>query len=130
MPRKGSRKHRRSHRRNKMMGGTSAAEYVASVVGGAGQQAAEAGHGNLITPSHPVHPGQTGGSHLASSVYSHDMKGGERRDNKESPPQMGGRTIIADVGVPAALIYTRQLLNRRRGKSSRRHSRRRSNRKL
>lgn len=110
MPRRGTRRHRRSSKR--MLGGSGAAEHAASVFGNADQQAAAPGQGNSIA--------MKGGSALASSEYS------------SSPVlQKGGKTIIADIGVPAALIYARQLVSRRRGKSSRHHRshRRRSSRR-
>jgi len=127
-----------------MLGGNGAAEHAAAVFGGPGEQAAAAGSGNLIATKPMM-----GGSALASSEYNSApaaivpvalapvavMKGGRREheeDHREEPTvQMGGKTIIADVGVPAALIYARQLVSRR-GKSvrrGRRHSKRRSNRR-
>lgn len=98
--------------RKEMKGGNGAAEFGGALYGTAGNQHAVAGGGNLIAtnapaPSVPVPPPQAGG----------------RRKKKN---QKGGKTILADLAVPAGLLYFQQRATKKRGGKSKKHQSRKS----
>jgi hypothetical protein len=132
---KGRHSRRRVHRRRSakmmIMGGAGAADHAISTYGGIGQQhpvsatnhTIAMSNGSVVVPAvvkggAPLSPALvTGGADLAPAEYN-------------------GGGIITDVAVPAALIYTRNIMAKRRlpgfprfsMRKSRRH-RRRSNRR-
>jgi hypothetical protein len=96
-----------------MMGGNGAAEFGVTAYGGIGQQNAVPGGGNLINiggaqaalvPAVPVtEVPQTGGK---------KQQGGNTEIDPNPNPELGqdgGKTVIGDLLVPAALLYTSQL---------------------
>ena len=122
---------RRHSRGRKMRGGAGTATWANEVYGGPGNQHAMPG-GNVIYANTV---GGTSADNLNVSDVNGKMLGGNRNDDhqeqqqeqeqqQQEQQQQGGQTIIADLGVPAALIYARQLIQRRsnRKKSARRRN--------
>ena len=128
MARKSASKRRHSRGR-KMRGGAGAADHAIATYGDMNNQ-------HAVQGGHVIHANAVGGS--AANMQLNDvngkMLGGSHGDEQqleqqqgqqqEQEQQQGGQTIIADLGVPAALIYARQLIQRRsnRKKSARRRN--------
>ena len=106
---------RRRRRGSKLLGGAGGAtQHAIDTYGGPGQQHAAPGT-NVIA----VHPTQTGG--LVPLTPANVVTGG----TPLSPTEIHGGGIITDIALPAALIYTRNVISRRSSsKKSRRHHRR------
>ena len=139
-------KHSRRGRRGsrKMMGGSGAADHAIAVYGGIGQQHAGVGNviaqnavGDLAQPSALSNaPVMTGGDvdaaldNLDAQKELIEMK---QEQLEELKGQGGGTSVLADLAVPAVLLYANQAFGKRRGQKSfkrgRRNSRRRSNRR-
>lgn len=116
---------RRRRRVSKILGGAGGAtQHAINTYGGIGEQ--HAGVGNVIA----VHPTQTGG--LAQLSPATVVTGGAPLSPALvtggaplSPAEIKGGGIITDIALPAALIYTRNVISRRSSsKKSRRHHRR------
>ena len=121
---------KRVHRRRsskKMLGGAGAAEHAISTYGGIGDQHPVSANNHVIavnTGAGVVPAIVKGGSALTPAVIT----GGAEL----APAQYNGGGIITDIAVPAALIYTRNALSKRRlpgfprfsMRNSRRHHRR------
>jgi hypothetical protein len=111
----------RRHRRSKLLGGDSGAtQHAIDTYGGIGQQHAVSANNHTIAMKHSggglpaLAPSQVGGQPL-------------------SPGQYNGGGIIADIAVPATIIYTRNVIKNRRfpgssSRKSRRHSKRKGRR--
>jgi hypothetical protein len=142
---KGRHSRRRVHRRRSskvIIGGDGAAAHAISTYGGIGQQhpVSATNHTIAVNTGTAVVPALvkggadlapalvTGGADLAPALVT---GGGDL-----APAQLNGGGIITDIAVPAALIYTRNVIAKRRlpgfprfsMRKSRRHHRR-SNRK-
>ena len=135
---------KRVHRRRsskKILGGAGAAEHAISTYGGIGEQHAVSATNHVIAvntgagvvpavvkggAAHALTPAVvTGGSAALTPAV---ITGGADL----APAQYNGGGIITDIAVPAALIYTRNVLSKRRlpgfprfsMRNSRRHHRR------
>jgi len=132
---RGKQSRRRVHRRRSakvmIMGGDGAADHAISTYGGIGQQHPVSATNHTIAMSNGsvVVPAVVkGGAPLSPALVT---GGGDL-----APAQYNGGGIITDVAVPAALIYTRNLIAKRRlpgfprfsMRKSRRHRRRGSRR--
>jgi len=128
---KGKHSRRRVHRRrsskNMIMGGDGAAEHAINTYGGIGQQHAVSATDHTIavnTGAGIVPAVVKGGAPLSPALVT---GGGEL-----SPALVNGGGIITDIAVPAALIYARSAIVKRRlpgfprfsMRKSRRHHRR------
>ena len=132
---------KRVHRRRsskKMLGGAGAAEHAISTYGGIGDQHPVSANNHVIavnTGAGVVPAIVKGGSALTPAVITGGsaltpavITGGAEL----APAQYNGGGIITDIAVPAALIYTRNALSKRRlpgfprfsMRNSRRHHRR------
>ena len=92
---------RRSHRRLKMLGGDcGAAQHAINTYGGIGAQ--HAGEGNVIAVNAGSPPALvTGGGELTPALVTAGNK-------------LQGGGIISDIGIPAAIVYTRDVIRKRR----------------
>ena len=97
-----------------MMGGNGAAEFGVAAYGGIGNQHAVPG-GNLIsiggTPAAVVPAGGAVAADPIPQTGGKKQEGGqlEQLEQLEQEHQEGGKTVIGDLLVPAALLYTSQL---------------------
>lgn len=126
---KGRHSRRRVHRRrslkNMIKGGDGAADHAISTYGGIGQQhpVSATNHTIAVNTGAGIIPAVVkGGAPLSPALVT---GGGEL-----APAQYNGGGIITDIAVPAALIYTRNVIAKRRllpsfsMRKSRRHHRR------
>lgn len=88
----------------KMKGGNGAAEFGVATFGAAGAQ--HAGPDGSIAMA-----GSSSVPSLSSAVPSPSQSGGKRQ--KKS--QKGGKTFLADLVVPAGLVYFQQRATKKRG---------------
>ena len=137
---------RRIHRRRSskivIIGGDGAAEYAINTYGGIGQQHAVSATDHTIAVNTASPTIIKGGADLSPALVSGGATLSPALVNGGavlSPAEYNGGGIITDIAVPAALIYTRNILSNRRlsgfsrlsvGKSQNRRShRKRSHRK-
>jgi len=132
---RGKQSRRRVHRRRSakflIIGGDGAAAHAISTYGGIGQQhpVSATNHTIAVNTGSVVPAVVKGGAPLSPALVT----GGADL----APAQYNGGGIITDVAVPAALIYTRNLMAKRRlpgfprfsMRKSRRHRRRGSRRR-
>ena len=104
---------RKSVRNRKIVGGSGAAEYGSAIFpnGGVNQLS--------VNAASNVH---AGANLIQANNPAQVWKGGKKKEKMDKEEKMGG-SLLVDIAVPAALVYTNQVYSRKRKSEKSRKSR-------